>query len=116
MASKFSTDYNNSDICLDEFIKRHSDVITQAKETMEVTMDIQIVGAVANGATIDVIFAPNGSHGFYHAIYSALGLGSGLFMGFVPQIPADVISISWGMAEWLKTADQLLLMDSALQS
>ncbi len=65
------------------------------RATMEVTTDIEVAGAVANGAEIDIYFAPNDVQGWYHAVYAALqgkhGAGG----------PADVISVSWGASEEL---------------
>lgn len=56
----------------------------------EVVLDIEVVGAVANGAAIAVYFAPNTTNGFYDAIAAAVNDGA--------RTPS-VISISWGAAE-----------------
>lgn len=67
--------------------------LTQGFRTLEVTLDIEIAGAIANGATIDVYFAADDEVGWYDAIHAALGLdGSGA------ALPA-AISISWGSSE-----------------
>ena len=58
--------------------------------TLEVTLDVEIAGAVAQGASIVVYFAPNSSAGWFDAMQ---------------QIVTDttnnpsIISISWGAAE-----------------
>jgi subtilase family serine protease len=53
----------------------------------EVLLDIEVLGAVAPGATIRVYFAPNTDAGFLAAIKQAIADG------------CDVLSISWGQAE-----------------
>ena len=56
----------------------------------EVTLDIQVAGAVAPSARIAVYFAPNTDQGFYDAIAAAI---------HDKTRKPSVISISWGMAE-----------------
>ena len=58
----------------------------------EVQLDIEIVGALAQGATIVVYFAPNSFQGFYNAILRAINDTT-----WNPKI----ISISWGAPEGL---------------
>jgi kumamolisin len=56
----------------------------------EVTLDIQVAGAVAPGARIAVYFTPNTDQGFYDAISAAI---------HDKTRKPSVISISWGMPE-----------------
>jgi kumamolisin len=56
---------------------------------VEVTMDIEIAGAVAPGADIKVYFAPNSDQGFIDAMNEAVNGGD----------PPSVVSISWGGPE-----------------
>jgi kumamolisin len=56
----------------------------------EVTLDIEVAGAVAPGATIAVYFAPNTTKGFIDALNSAI---------HDTQRRPSVISISWGGPE-----------------
>lgn len=64
---------------------------------VEVVLDIQIAGAIANAATIVVYFAPNTFQGFYNAIYKAINDTT-----YKPSI----VSISWGAPEsyWTSTS------------
>lgn len=62
----------------------------------ETTQDVQIAGALANGAEIDVYFSRGDDAGLYCAIYAALGLGGPFFQR--RQLPA-AISLSWGLSE-----------------
>lgn len=79
--------------------------------TVETTMDIEVAGAIAPGAAIDVLFAPNDARGYHAAILQALGLGHGAGR----QPAAQCIAISWGMseAEWSPHAMQAI--EDALQ-
>lgn len=77
----------------------------------EVMLDIEVVGAVAPGATIAVYFAPNTERGFLDAVTSAIH----------EPIPgttqrANIISISWGAPEPAWTRQAMLAMDAAFQS
>jgi kumamolisin len=56
----------------------------------EVMLDIEVAGAVANGANIAVYFAPNSEKGFVDAVLDAI---------HNPQQTPSVVSISWGGAE-----------------
>lgn len=60
---------------------------------IEVALDTQIIGAIANKANIRLYFAPNSSAGFLHAIQQAAA-------------ECSVVSISWGgpISSW-STAD-----------
>lgn len=64
----------------------------------EVMLDIEVVGAVAPGATMAVYFGPNTTDGFYDAIAAAIH--------DTARRPS-VISISWGQAEAGWIASQL---------
>jgi kumamolisin len=72
----------------------------------EVLLDIEVVGAVAPGATIAVYFAPNTSQGFQDALTTAIHDASN---------NPSVISISWGSAESTWTAQAMTAFDSAAQ-
>lgn len=56
----------------------------------EVYLDIEIAGAIAPQAAIDVYFAPNSERGFIDAVIAAI---------LNTRFPPSVISISWGAAE-----------------
>jgi kumamolisin len=78
--------------------------LARALATFETTIDIEIAGAIAPGADIDVYFASNTLAGWRAAIHAAAGMrgdddpapttadDSGV-------LPATVISLSWGCAE-----------------
>lgn len=59
--------------------------------TYETTMDIEIAGAIAPGAEIDVYFAENTMQGYLAAFNAALGMDG--------KPPASVVSVSWGKGE-----------------
>src|SRR5262249_2306315 len=63
----------------------------------EVMLDVEVIGAVAQGAKIAVYFGPNTTDGFYDAIAAAVHDAS--------RRPCAV-SISWGQAEagWTASA------------
>jgi kumamolisin len=69
----------------------------------EVMLDIEVVGAVAQGAGIAVYFAPNTTRGFYDAIAAAIHDRT--------RRPS-VISISWGQAEAGWTAQAMGAYDA----
>ena len=73
----------------------------------EVQLDIEVVGAIANAATIAVYFAPNTDAGFLDAITQAAH--------DTTYNPA-VISISWGGPESSWTPATMTSFDSALAS
>jgi kumamolisin len=88
------------------------------KETLETTMDIQVAGGVANGAAIDVYFAPDDPHGWYTAIYSALGLANEYGEDDASVVDRDLpaaISVSWGASEDRWKGHRMSLVDSALE-
>ena len=70
----------------------------------EVMLDIEVVGAVAPGATVLVYFAPNTSAGFLDVINAAV---------HDAQNKPSVISISWGSPEPGWTASAMVAMDRA---
>jgi len=73
----------------------------------EVLLDIEVAGAVAQGAALAVYFAPNTDQGFLDAITTAVHDTS--------RKPS-VISISWGGPESSWTQQSLTAMDSACQA
>jgi kumamolisin len=73
----------------------------------EVMLDIEVVGAVAPGASIAVYFAPNTDAGFLDAITTAIH--------DTARRPS-VISISWGSAESSWTQQAITAMDEAFQA
>ncbi|MBV8341615.1 MAG: S8/S53 family peptidase, partial [Gammaproteobacteria bacterium] len=73
----------------------------------EVMLDIEVVGAVAAGASIAVYFAPNTDAGFLDAITTAVH--------DTLHKPA-VISISWGGPESAWTSQAMTAMDEAFQA
>jgi kumamolisin len=62
----------------------------------EVMLDIEVAGAVAPGASIDVYFAPNNDDGFISAFRKAIHAAG-----------TTIVSISWGSAESGWTAQSL---------
>jgi kumamolisin len=73
----------------------------------EVMLDIEVVGAVAPGATIAVYFAPNTDQGFIDAITTAVHDTTNR---------PSVISISWGSPEVVWTQASVMAMDQAFQA
>jgi kumamolisin len=72
----------------------------------EVTLDIEVAGAIAPGAKIAVYFAPNTSQGFVDALAQAV---------HDSQNSPSVISISWGGPEDFQPQQLLDGLDQALQ-
>ncbi len=72
----------------------------------EVLLDIEVVGAIANGANIAVYFAPNTDQGFIDAITDA---------AHDTTRKPSVISISWGGPEDTWTQQSQTAMNAALQ-
>src|SRR5580700_2985493 len=62
----------------------------QALNTVETTMDIELVGSLAPGAHIVVYFAPNTEQGIYHALATAIA---------DKRHRPSVLSLSWGEPE-----------------
>jgi kumamolisin len=73
----------------------------------EVMLDIEVAGAVAEGARIVVYFAPNTDQGFVDAIGQAV---------HDQKYKPSVISISWGSAEVNWTAQAMAALDAVCQS
>jgi len=73
----------------------------------EVTLDIEIVGAIVPGATIAVYFAPNSDAGFIDAVSRAV---------HDTVNKPSVISISWGGPESIWTSQSLKAFNSVLQT
>lgn len=73
---------------------------------IEVTLDIEVAGALAPGATIAVYFAPNTDQGFYEAISQA---------AHDTTYKPSVISISWGGPEDSWNSQSRDAMETALQ-
>lgn len=73
----------------------------------EVTLDIEIAGALAPGARIAVYFAPNSEAGFLDAVSHALHDKTN---------QPSVISISWGAPESTWPAQTLNALNEALQT
>jgi len=72
----------------------------------EVTLDIEVAGALAAGASLVVYFAPNTDQGFYEAISQA---------AHDTAHKISVMSISWGGPEDSWSAASLNAMQSALE-
>ncbi|HET6555312.1 MAG TPA: S53 family serine peptidase [Dyella sp.] len=72
----------------------------------EVMLDVEVIGALASGASIVVYFAPNTDQGFYEAISQA---------AHDTTHHPSVISISWGGPEDSWASSSLDAMQSALQ-
>ncbi|MCC8394573.1 S53 family peptidase [Paraburkholderia sp. MMS20-SJTR3] len=73
----------------------------------EVTLDIEIVGAIAPGASIAVYFTQNSDAGFIDAVSRAVHDTAN---------KPSVISISWGAPESVWTAQSMQAFNSVLQS
>jgi kumamolisin len=77
-----------------------------AQATVEVTMDIELLAALAPGAKLVVYFAPPDEQGIYHALHRAV---------YSEEHAPDVLSISWGEPEtalstqYMHAIDHLLL-------
>jgi kumamolisin len=71
----------------------------------EVMLDIEVIGAIAQGAKITVYFGPNTTDGFYDAIAAAV---------HDSVRNPSIISISWGQAESEWTASALDSYDALL--
>ncbi|WP_395062302.1 protease pro-enzyme activation domain-containing protein [Paraburkholderia silvatlantica] len=73
----------------------------------EVTLDVEIAGALAPGALLAVYFAPNSEAGFVDAVSAAL---------HDSQRKPSVISISWGAPESAWSQQTLGALNDALQT
>ena len=85
---------NTADEGEKEFLAHESEAAQrksqQALNTVETTMDIELVGSLAPGAHIVVYFAPNTEQGIYHALATAIA---------DKQHRPSVLSLSWGESE-----------------
>ena len=79
--------------------KNSSETLAAYSATAEVYLDIEVAGAVANGAELVVYFAPNTPKGFFQAVKQAV---------HDPEHNNTVISISWGKEECLWQGDMSL--------
>jgi kumamolisin len=70
----------------------------------EVMLDIEMIGSIANGATIAVYFAPNTDQGFLDAVTTAIHDTTN---------KPSVLSISWGGPESTWTAQAMNQMEQA---
>ena len=97
-----------------------ADRMFDAMATLEVTMDIQIVGALAPDAAIDVYFVPrdSGVEGWRRALFAALGEPVGAndrsHAGSV-DLPS-AISISWGASEKAVGERGMRIVNQALEA
>lgn len=82
------------------------DVLAAAQATVEVTMDIELVAALAPGAEIVVYMAPPTEQGIYHAVSRAVRGAK--------QLPC-ALSISWGEPETGVSKAYLAAVDEALR-
>ncbi len=73
----------------------------------EVMLDVEVIGAIANAATVAVYFAPNTDAGFLDAVTTAIHDTT-----HRPQI----LSISWGGPESTWTMQAMQAMDQAFQA
>jgi kumamolisin len=84
-----------------ELASRYGRQLSAFRSTLEVTLDLEIVTAMAPGAVVEVYFAPQSADGWRRALSAALGVP---YPGSVParlahQALPTAISISWGSAE-----------------
>ena len=73
----------------------------------DVTLDIQVVGAVAGGAKIVVYFAPRSTNGFFSAITRAIHDAVN---------KPSILAISWGEAEATWTPQSMHAFDQVFQA
>jgi kumamolisin len=82
-----------------------SDSFLSAQSTAEVTMDIEIVAALAHAAHIVVYFASGEEQGLYHAIGSAV---------HDEKHRPDILSISWSMPEPTLSRSEMAAIEGVL--
>ncbi len=82
-----------------------SDSFLAAQCTAEVTMDIEVLAALAPAAHIVTYFAPGDEQGLYHAINHAV---------HDEHNKPDILSISWGMPEHAVTAAEVHALEGVL--
>jgi ATP-binding cassette subfamily B protein len=94
--------------------KKYAEQFQDFADTIETTMDIELVAAFAPGAHIDVYFAPwDGLDGLRKALYAALGQGPDGHSS-TAELPV-AISVSWGSAECKLDPKILQGIDDALR-
>jgi kumamolisin len=87
--------------------QQQSPGIEAAQATVEVTMDIQILAALAPAAHIVVYFSSSDEQGFYRAITHAV---------HDPIHRPDILSISWGEPETAVTRTWLRIVNEAFRT
>lgn len=94
--------------------------LEEAMATIEATMDVEIAGAIAPGAEIDLYVTEPSAHGFYWGLQAALGLAG---HDVALDLPAalsrppgrpTVVSISWGDSEAVWSPAEMEAMELAL--
>ena len=73
----------------------------------EVTLDIEVAGAIANGAAFSVYFAPNSSAGFFQGISAAIHDAVN---------KPSILSISWGGPEPTWTRSEMYAMSEVFRA
>jgi len=76
--------------------------------SVEIVLNIEICGAIANYSTLVVYFAPNTTKGFYNALYAAINDNVN---------KPNIISVSWsGMSENIWSSENLTSFDNLFAS
>lgn len=83
-----------------------NDTLGKPSHNIEITSTIEIIGSVINDAKLNIFFAPNTVMGFYDALYSAITS---------TKYKTNVISSSWGAAEYYWTSNNMNAFDSLFQ-
>ncbi|MGH7518099.1 MAG: S53 family peptidase [Gemmatimonadales bacterium] len=120
--ASFVAEMNDPKVSMEELTKDLDCGICLARAlaTFEVTMDIEIAGAVAPGAEIDVYFANNTMHGWRAAIHAIAGVRDDTDPapvradGLTPAT-STVLSFSWGWTEAQASGNGKDQIDLALQ-
>ncbi len=86
---------------------------TNFVNTVEVTMDIELLGGLAPTVPIDVFFAPPGADGWWRGLWAVLGHPLG---GEGGREPPSVLSISWSEAEREFGSEGLGVLDHAIHA
>ena len=89
-------------------------LFTEWSHTLEATMDLQLVAALAPAAEIDVYFIRGGTQEFRQAMFAAQG--DRRSAGGQDVQPATVLSDSWGNTESGYTGYALTVLNQAMQS
>jgi kumamolisin len=92
--------------------------VEELEATLEVTMDVEIVAAMAPGAPVDVVFASPTADGWRRALYALLGApypGTPAASGR-GGAPPVALSISWGKAEQSWGSMKLRVLHGALDA